>query len=375
MKFIVSSAVLLKHVQLISGVVVSHTVLPILENFLFSIEDKNLIITASDIETTMSIQIPVESMDNFSFCIPSKLLIETLKNLPEQPLTISIDENFLIEITSERGKYKLMGADPLDFPQKSEITENNTIVLESNKLTEAIQYNLFCVGNDDNRPAMTGIHMELMEDHINFVSTDAQRLVLFTQKNLQLNGQTTKFTVPKKPMQHLKNILAPINEEIKLNFSENHLYIETTLFTMITRLIDAPFPEYRVVIPKDNPFKLEINKNDFTQAIKRVMVFSNKSNNLISLAISSNSLIVETEDSDFNNEGHEIVECTYFGNDIKIGFNAKLFLECVQAVQNDIVSVELVSPKKGVIIKPLEKNENEELIILSMPLSLDYNNE
>ncbi|MCX8481612.1 MAG: DNA polymerase III subunit beta [Sediminibacterium sp.] len=371
MNFIVSSSILLKNVQLISGVVVSHTVLPILENFLFSVEDKTLKITATDLETTMIVQIPVESKEDFKCCIPSKLLIESLKNLPDQPITFTINEDNMIEFTSDTGKYKFMGESADEFPKEIEMFKENQTEIHSTNLLEAIQYTLFCVGSDENRPAMTGVHIELESNQINFVSTDAQRLSLFSIKNMEIENEKSAITVPKKPLAQLKGILPQLNEEIKISFSDKNLFIETSNFKLYTRLIDAPFPEYRVVLPKENQFKLLVNKSNFSQALKRIMVFSNKSTNLISLSISSNSLVLETEDSDFNNGGKEVLECSFEGEDLKIGFNGKQFLESILAIQNEFVLIEISNPRKGVIIKPSEQLENEELLLLALPLALD----
>lgn len=373
MTFIISSSALLKNTQIISGVIASHTVLPVLENFLFEIKDKKLKIIASDLETTMSVEMQVESKEDIRFCIPSKTLIETLKNISEQPLIFNVDEENLIEIKSDKGKYNLRGENANDFPKETIPAETRNVQIPASILLSAIQYTIFCIGTDENRPAMTGVHFELENNNqINFVSTDAHRLALLRKKNIEYKGDAKGIVVPKKPLILLKSILLNVNEDVLIQFSDKHLFIESSTFKLASRLIDAPFPEYRVVIPKENPFKLTVQKESLVLALKRVMIYSNKSNYLVSLHLSSNKLNLVTLDIDYNNEAREEIDCIYEGDDLKIGFNARLFHESISAINNENITIEILNPQKGVIIKPAEQEEDEEILYLAMPLSVDF---
>ena len=181
MKFIVSSSQLLKHLQQISGVINANTVLPILEDFLFEIEKSKLTIVATDLETVMKIHMDIEAKDSGRVCIPAKILLDSLKNISEQPLTFNIDKNYAVEITSDNGKYKVMGENPDNFPKEPLADEANSFSMPSSALVTAINKCLFAVSNDDLRPAMTGVFFELTPKGITCVATDAHRLVRFSR--------------------------------------------------------------------------------------------------------------------------------------------------------------------------------------------------
>ena len=262
MKFIVSSSNLLKHLQQISGVINTNTVLPILEDFLFEINDKKLTVVATDLETVMRVQMEVESKTNGKVCIPAKILIDSLKNIPDQPLTFHIDKNFAVEITSDNGKYKVMGENPDNFPKEPAADDTTSFTMTSNALLTAINKTLFAVSNDDLRPAMTGVFFELTPKSVQFVATDAHRLVRYKRTDTTAT-KNDSFIVPKKPLNLLKNALPANDEPLTVSYNANHLFVSHGETQMICRLIDARFPDYKVVIPADNPYHLTVNKADF----------------------------------------------------------------------------------------------------------------
>lgn len=370
MKFIVSSSQLLKHLQQISGVINANTVLPILEDFLFEIDNNQLTVVATDLETVMKVHLPVEAKESGKICVPSKILLESLKNIADQPLTFNIDKNFNIEITSSNGKYKIMGENPDNFP-KEPVADNATeFIMPSSALVTAINKSLFAVSNDDLRPAMTGVFFELSKEAITCVATDAHRLVRYKRTDVNC-PQAETFIVPKKPLNLLKSAL-PLNEdELQISYNNSHLFVKHKGTELVCRLIDARFPDYKVVIPPDNPFKLTVNKADFQSALKRVSVFSNKSTNQVALTISGSELQLASQDMDFNFEGNERMSCQYNGEDLQIAFNAKFLIEMLSAAETDDVTIELSTPTKAGIIKPGEASEGEELLMLVMPLMLN----
>jgi DNA polymerase-3 subunit beta len=370
MKFIVSSSSLLKQLQHISGVISANTVLPILEDFLFEIEGKKLHVVATDLETVMRVQLEVESKTNGKVCIPAKILMDTLKNIPEQPLTFDIDKNHAVEITSENGKYKVMGENPDNFPKEPVADDATAFKMTSSALVTAINKTLFAVSNDDLRPAMTGVFFELTTDAVQFVSTDAHRLVKYKRTDAKATSNDS-FIVPKKPLNLLKNALPDNDDEISLSYNNSHLFVSHGQIQMTCRLIDARFPDYKVVIPVDNPYKLVVNKTDFQNALRRVSVFSNKSTNQVALNITSNELHLTAQDVDFSFEGNERMACTFDGGELQIAFNAKFMIEMLNAAETPEVVIELSTPTKAGIIKPAEQAENEELIMLVMPLMLN----
>lgn len=370
MKFIVSSTQLLKHIQQISGVISANTVLPILEDFLFEIEKNKLTIVATDLETVMKITMDIEAKDNGKFCIPAKILQDSLKNIPEQPLTFNIDKNYGVEITSDNGKYKVMGENPDNFPKDPEADEANSFTIPSSALVTAINKCIFATSNDELRPAMTGLFFELSKTDMTTVATDAHRLVRYSRNDVEC-PESAKFVVPKKPLNLLKNILPNSEDELNISYSSNHLFLKHDNTELVCRLIDARFPDYKVVIPTDNPYKLTLNKNDFQNALRRVSVFSNKSTNQVALTISGSELQLAAQDVDFSFEGNERMSCQYDGEDLQIAFNAKFLIEMLSAADTNEIVIELSTPTKAGILKPTEKKENEDLLMLVMPLMLN----
>ena len=370
MKFIVSSSQLLKHVQQISGVISANTVLPILEDFLFEIDNNKLTIVATDLETVMKIHMDIEAKDSGRVCIPAKILHDSLKNIPEQPLTFNIDKNNGVEITSDNGKYKVMGENPDNFPKEPLAETANSFSMPSAALVTAINKCIFATSTDELRPAMTGIFFELSPKGITTVATDAHRLVRFSRTDIS-SPEKASFVVPKKPLNLLKNVLPNTDAELTISYNSNHLFVKQDEIEMVCRLIDARFPDYKVVIPADNPYKLTVNKNDFQNALRRINVFSNKSTNQVALSITGSELQLSAQDVDFSFEGNERMNCQYDGEDLQIAFNAKFLIEMLSAADTAEIVIELSTPTKAGIIKPTEQEENEELLMLVMPLMLN----
>src|SRR5665647_1279809 len=339
-------------------------------NFYYEIEKNKLTIVATDLETVMKINMDIEAKDSGKVCIPGKILLDSLKNIPEQPLTFNIDKNYGVEITSDNGKYKVMGENPDNFPKEPIADTANSFTMPSSALVTAISKCLFAVSNDDLRPAMTGVFFELTPKGITCVATDAHRLVLFTRLDVSC-PKTDTFIVPKKPLTLLKSALPSNDEELQISYNSNHLFVKHGGTELVCRLIDARFPDYKVVIPTDNPYKLTVNKNDFQNALRRVSVFSNKSTNQVALTITGSELQLAAQDVDFSFEGNERMACQYDGEDLQIAFNAKFLIEMLSAAEIAEVVIELSTSTKAGIIKPTDKEENEELLMLVMPLMLN----
>ncbi len=367
MKFIVSSSALLKQLQQINGVIGSNNVLPILEDFLFEIEKNKLSVVATDLETVMKIQLDIEAKDSGRVCIPAKILMDSLKNLPNQPLTFDIDKNFGIEITSDNGKYKVMGENPDNFPKEPPADDTSSFNMTSHALLTAVNKSIFAVSNDDLRPAMTGVYFELEKNGITFVATDAHRLVRYKIKDIKC-PKADSFIVPKKPLNLLKASLPDNEDEITVSYNNNHLFVKHGTVQLSCRLLDARFPDYKVVIPAENPYRMTIGRQDFQSALRRVSIFSNKSTNLVTLNISGSELQLMGQDVDFSFEGNERMSCQYDGEDITISFNARFLIEMLSCTDSDDVRLELSTPTKAGLLKPVEQEENEDLLMLAMPL-------
>jgi DNA polymerase-3 subunit beta len=296
--------------------------------------------------------------------------MDSLKNIPEQPLTFNIDKNFAVELTSDNGKYKVMGENPDNFPKEPVADETSSYTVTSSALVTAINKTLFAVSNDDLRPAMTGVFFEMDKKGLQFVATDAHRLVRYKRKDVSC-PKTDSLIVPRKPLNLLKAAMPDNDDELSISYNSNHLFVTHGTTQLTCRLIDARFPDYKVVIPSDNPYKLTVNKNDFQGALRRVGVFSNKSTNQVVLSISGSELQLAAQDVDFSFEGNERMKCQYKGEDLQIAFNAKFLIEMLNAAESDEVVMELSTPTKAGIIKPTEQDENEELLMLVMPLMLN----
>ena len=367
MKFIVSSSALLKQLQQIHGVINANTVLPILEDFLFEIENNRLTVVATDLETVMKIQMDIEAKEAGRVCIPAKILMDSLKNLPDQPLTFSIDKNFGVEITSDNGKYKVMGENPDNFPKEPASEGANAFTMTSDALLTTINKTLFAVSNDDLRPAMTGVFFELGGKGLTAVATDAHRLMKYTRKDVSCPNKDS-FIVPKKPLSLLKGALPANEDTLEVSYNANHLFVSHGSTQLVCRLIDARFPDYKVVIPTENPYRMTVGRTDFQNALRRVSVFSNKSTNQVAISISGSELQLAAQDVDFSFEGNERMRCRYDGEDMQIAFNAKFMVEMLNSTDSEEVTMELSSASKAGIMRPVTEEEGEELLMLVMPL-------
>jgi DNA polymerase-3 subunit beta len=318
----------------------------------------------------MRIQLDIEAKDSGKVCIPAKILMDSLKNIPDQPLTFNIDKSFAVEITSDNGKYKVMGENPDNFPKEPAADDTTNFNMTASALITAINKTLFAVSNDDLRPAMTGVYFELNKDFVQFVATDAHRLVRYKRTDVKC-PKNDSFIVPRKPLNLLKAALPDNEDEITISYNSNHFFVKHGTTQMSCRLIDARFPDYKVVIPADNPYKMIVGKGDFQSALRRVNVFSNKSTNQVVLNISGSELQLAAQDVDFSFEGNERMKCQYDGEDLAIAFNARFLIEMLNAADSEDVRLELATPTKAGIIKPTEAEDSEELLMLVMPLMLN----
>jgi DNA polymerase-3 subunit beta len=369
MRFIVTSTSLLKNLQQISGVISSNNVLSVLEDFLFELNGNVLTLTATDLETMMRVTMEVsEAQDDGRICIPSKILLEYLKNLPEQPITFTINEQDLsIEMSSSVGKYRIGGERADDFPKEPAAGDATSFQIPSLVLSESISKTIFAVSSDTLRPAMTGVFFEMDPSNFTLVSTDAHRLVQFRREDINC-PQAGGFIVPRKPLQQLRGTLPNDESQLTLSYNESHLFVNTGKLSMSCRLIDARFPDYKAVIPVDNPYLLTVNRMDFMSALRRVSVFANKTTNQVVLDIRGNDLQLSAQDIDFSYEGKETLPCSYNGEDMKIAFNAKLMVEMIANMEGADIQVELSTPTRAGIFRPMEAIDGQKELMLLMPL-------
>lgn len=372
MKFLVSSSVLLKQLSNVQGVIASNPVIPILENFLFELEPNKLTVTGSDLETSMITEIVVDAKESGKIAVPAKILLDILKSLPEQPVTIDMDdETYTVEISSDNGRYKLTGENANDFPKvPSSEGVDDSIDMPSDVLNTAINKTIFATSNDELRPAMTGVYANLKDSNVTFVSTDGHRLVKYTRVDVT-SQKDANIIIPKKSLNLVKNSLPLDGTNVLIKFNTQNAFFSFEGTEIICRLIDERYPDYDNVIPVDNPNKLTIDRKEFLNSVKRIAIFANKTTYQIRLKIAGSELHVSAEDLDFSNEANERLTCQYDGEDIEIGFNAKFLTEILSNLESKEVILELSTPNRAGILVPVEKDANEDMLMLVMPVMLN----
>ncbi|HEY3402629.1 MAG TPA: DNA polymerase III subunit beta [Ohtaekwangia sp.] len=371
MKFIVNSAYLLKQLSNINGVITTNPVVPILENFLFELEKGSLTVTASDLQTSMITEIQVESKEKGSIAVPARILLDTLKNLPEQPVTFSIDEStYSVEIISDNGRYKLSGENATDFPKVPTVSNDFSAEVSTEVLSRAVNNTIFATSNDELRPAMTGVYVNLGDKNTTFVATDGHRLVRYRRTDVKSDNGNS-IIIPRKALNLLKATLPSENTEVSVNFNMSNAFFKFGNIKMICRLIDERFPDYDNVIPSGNNIKMTIERNDFLGALKRISIYANKTTHQVRLKITGSELQISAEDLDFSNEANERLSCEHEGEDIEIGFNAKFLIEMLTNLDSDKIKLTMSAPNKAGVILPAEKDKSEDILMLVMPVMLN----
>ncbi len=371
MKFIVSSTYLLKQLQVLGGVINNSNTLPILDNFLFELNNSELTISASDLETTMSSTMNVESDTEGSVAIPAKLLLDTLKTFPEQPLTFIVEENNTVEISSNHGKYALAYANGEEFPKAVALENPSSTTISGDILANAISKTIFAAGNDDLRPVMSGVFFQFSTENLTFVATDAHKLVKYTRNDVSAS-ETAEFIMPKKPLTLLKSILAGTDDEVIIEYNDSNAKFTFESSVLICRLIDGKYPNYEAVIPRENPNKLTIDRNQFLNSVKRVSIFSNKTTHQVRLKIAGAELNISAEDIDYSNKAEERLTCDYQGDDLQIGFNSRFLSEMIGNLNANEVQLEMSLPNRAGILTPIDGlDEGENITMLVMPVMLN----
>ncbi len=368
MKFIVSSSALLKKLNSLNGVIPSNPVIPILENFLFDIKDKQLVITASDLQTFLRTSIDVEAHGTSKLAIPAKIILETLKNLPNQPITFTIDEDsYNIEITSNNGRYKLAGENANDFPEIPDIQQKANLTLPLETFRNAISKTIFASSTDELKPAIGGVYIvseekettseegNQKEKQTTFVATDSHKLSKYIKHDCASSAPISVI-VPKKPLNIISSLTSTSNSDsIEMLFGNSHISFSIENTKVVTRLVDEKYVEYENVVPEQSPYKLTAQKEELVSSLKRVAIYSNKSANQIRLKMTGSELQILTEDLDFSNEAVERLTCNYEGEDLEIGFNAKFLIEALNKISSEEVVLLLGSPQRAVKVIPKDK--------------------
>lgn len=375
MKFVVSSTELLGHLQGISKVISSKNTLPILDNFLFKLEGDQLEITASDLESTLITRMSLQNTDgDGSIAIPARILLDTLKEFSEQPLTFEINlDTQAVVISSEKGKFSIVGQNGVDFPVLPVIKQDKRIAfdIDAELLLSGINKTVFATADDELRPVMGGIFVEAGSDKITFVASDAHKLVRYQRSDAH-SEENASFILPKKPASLLKNILPKEEGKVALELDDKNAFFILSDYKVVCRLVEGNYPNYNSVIPANNPRKVTIDRIELLNTLKRVSVFSNQASNLVKLELTGNQMRVSAQDIDFSISAYERLNCQYEGDDMEIGFKSVFLLEILSNIESPDVVIELADPTRAGLLLPSETdNEAEDVLMLLMPMMIN----
>ncbi len=374
MQFVVSSGELFKHLQLVGKVINNKNSMPILDNYLFKLEDGDLSITASDLETTLSTRIKPESTEgNGIIAIEARRLNDILREFPEQPLKFQINiDSRKVDIASDKGNYNIMGHSGDEYPQFPQIKEENAVhtQLKSEILLSGITKTIFATADDELRPVMNGIFIEIGLDRITFVASDSHKLVTYSRKDFTSEHETG-IILPKKPASLLKNLLLKDDGMVQVSFDSKNALFTMADYKMVCRLVEGKYPAYNSVIPVNNPYKMIIDRVEFQNCLKRVNIFSNQSSNLVKLSVSNDQVEVSAQDIDYSISAEEKLPCQFDGNPINIGFKSVFLIEILSNLPTSDIVLELADPSRAGILLPFDnESKDEELLMLIMPMML-----
>ena len=375
MKFIVSSDLLYRNLSAISGVMGTNSTMPILDNFLVTIEGNQLKLTASDLESTMTSVIELDNVEGEgSVAVPAKILLETLKLMPDMPLVFVIDsENNILKFSSANGEYGAPCFPSDEYPVVKPIVEPKSFDIRASVLQRAISKTIFATGNDELRPNMMGVLCELSADNITFVATDAHKLVRYRNEEVKTE-EFSSFILPKKPIAHLKNILGNA-DTVHVEYSENthHIRFAFGTFELYSSLKEGKYPNYEAVIPKENPNILTIGRDEFLKSIRRLGNYSSQSTFQVRLSLGETGLNLTAEDMDFSYKGAENIQCEYQGEPMEIGFNSRFLREMIENIDADNIQMSFSKPQRAALISPTVQHDvNEDVLMLIMPVMLNY---
>ncbi len=373
MRFNVSSTTLCNRLQTISRVQSSKNALPILDCILFDLRDGLLKLTASDSETTMSTRIDVTDVDGEGkFAIESKQLINSIKEISEQPITFNVDQNtFAIEINYQNGKYNLIGQNGYEYPVPAGMGDySRSTSIDSQVMLNGISRSLFAAADDELRPQMNGVYFDMAQDCITFVASDGHKLVRDRALSVHAD-EPSSFILPKKPALLLKAVLPKAEGEAIVRFDDRNAEVLLSDYDISCRLIEGRYPNYNSVIPNDNPFRVTVDRLAFISALRRVSVFASQSSSLIKLHVDNNTLTVSAQDLDFSTSAEEHIMCEYNGTSMSIGFNGPFLIDVLNSMSSQDIILELADPSRAGVITPAEQEENEDLLMLLMPMMLN----
>ena len=373
MRFTLSSSALSSRLATLARVLNNKNSLAILDCFLFEVDGNQLTITASDSENVMKTTIVLDNVDGQgSFAVHNRTILDAVKELPEQPLTLDIDmEAYTIKVIYQNGIYNFTGQNADEYPRPQAISDNATsIVVDANVLANNINRSIFATAQDELRPVMNGIYFDLTPDALAIVASDGHKLV--RNKNYTVKSEVpAAFILPKKPATLLKNVLQRDGGDVTIRFDERNAEISFADSVITCRLIEGRYPNYNSVIPQDNPNQITIDRKSLIGTLRRVLPFASDSSQLIRFRVEPGKLTLSSEDIDFATSAKEEITCEYNGSPMSIGFKGPSLTDILNNLDSEDVIIELADPSRAGIIVPGQQPENEDVLMLIMPMLLN----
>lgn len=368
MKFNIASGELVKALSAVAAVVPSKATLPILENVLFESVNGVLRLTATDNEIYIVEHVEADIQVEGSVAIPARRLLDTMRQLPDIPLSFDIDDRCIVKFKTDRGSYKLVGQKAEDYPALPAVNEGTSIHMDTDSLTSAIEKTRFAVSTDDLRPNMMGVYFQVEEDKTRLVATDGHRLVRLVKFDMK-GDIPINFIVPDKALALVTRTLD--GGEIHMQVTRHHARFKSGDTEVIARLINEAYPNYENVIPKENDKLMTVSKSDMLATVRRVSIFSSSTTRQIRLNLNQDEVSIFAEDYEMSSEARESIKCQYDADDMVIGFNARYLADVLNNITSEDVTFEFSTPNRAGIVKPLEQGEDEEILMLIMPVMLN----
>ncbi|MFR9602266.1 MAG: DNA polymerase III subunit beta [Rikenellaceae bacterium] len=373
MKFTISSSALLSVLSATGKVISNKNTFPILDYFLLDLKEGVLKITTSDLETTLITTLAVDNVEREGVvAAPGKLMLDSLKEFADMPLDIDVDDStWEIKLCWRSGSLSIPGANPSSYPMMQQLAEEQKeMEFESSVIMGGISKTLFATADDELRPVMNGIFVNVTSGNITFVATDAHKLVKYSVDTDQ--DTTASFILPKKPANLLKSMLVKVDDLINIKFDSQNVLFTFGASTMVCRLIEGTYPNYNAVIPTQNPNKMLVDRVELLNSIRRVAVCSNPTTNLIRMDISANKLSLKAQDIDFSVSANETLSCSYESDEMTIGFKSTFLVEILNNTETPTVMVELAdSTRAGVFKAVSDQKDNGESLMLLMPMMIN----
>lgn len=367
----VSSTELLNRLLAVSKIIPSKVALPIMENILLDIQDGAVKISAVDYEGRMNTSIEgILTDNNISICIEPKLIIGALKTLPEQPITITIDDRLAVTIKYKGGKFELVGIPAKEFPEEKSVSDAVKLSISSKVLLTGLEKTLFCSANDELRPIMNGVYFDIKKGQINFVASDGHKLALLEHTDETIE-ESINFVLPQKIAAIIKNTITLSDDLIDIYIKDRFVRIEYKSGSIVATLIEGRYPNYHSVIPQNNDKFLNVGVSDLKGAIKRVSVFSNQSSSLVKLELQSNLIKLSAQDIDYSLAADETVSCEYENTSFAIGFKGHFLTELISSIPTSNLQMSFSDSSRATLITPVDEESGDKLTYLLMPMMLN----